>query len=240
MDGRVHDPARIVDPALTRRCLRARRAARSRCRSNPAPSHPIRPRVPRRPEVSRGPFLAAAIPLLLAVVALLASLVASPAVAAAAVRARGRRATRPVFFAADGLRQDIVAKYADAGPPAHDGARSSRTAPYAAGNGLLTQAPPNTGAGWYSLATGAWPAVTGSTNNTFHRQRHAVHQPDGGLRRQRPPGRVHRPERGARRPQGRPGRVGRRARTRRPRAPPSTTDVPVGPRRRDQLHRHRW
>ena len=35
--------------------------------------------------------------------------------------------------------------------------------------GLLTQAPPNTGAGWYSLATGAWPAVTGSTNNTFHR-----------------------------------------------------------------------
>ena len=38
----------------------------------------------------------------------------------------------------------------------------------ATGNGLLTQAPPNTGAGWYSLATGAWPAVHGSTNNTFH------------------------------------------------------------------------
>jgi 2',3'-cyclic-nucleotide 2'-phosphodiesterase (5'-nucleotidase family) len=38
----------------------------------------------------------------------------------------------------------------------------------AAGNGLLTQAPPNTGAGWYSLATGAWPGVHGSTNNTFH------------------------------------------------------------------------
>jgi len=36
----------------------------------------------------------------------------------------------------------------------------------ATGGGLLTQAPPNTGAGWYSLATGAWPAVTGSTNNT--------------------------------------------------------------------------
>ena len=35
-------------------------------------------------------------------------------------------------------------------------------------NGLLTQAPPNTGAGWYSLATGAWPGVHGSTNNTFH------------------------------------------------------------------------
>ena len=38
----------------------------------------------------------------------------------------------------------------------------------AAGSGLLTQAPPNTGAGWYALATGAWPGVTGSTNNTFH------------------------------------------------------------------------
>ena len=33
---------------------------------------------------------------------------------------------------------------------------------------MLTQAPPNTGAGWYSLATGAWPGVHGSTNNTFH------------------------------------------------------------------------
>ena len=36
------------------------------------------------------------------------------------------------------------------------------------GNGLLTQAPPNTGAGWFTLATGAWPGVHGSTNNTFH------------------------------------------------------------------------
>jgi len=37
------------------------------------------------------------------------------------------------------------------------------------GNGMLTQAPPNTGAGWYTLATGAWPGVHGSTNNTFHK-----------------------------------------------------------------------
>ena len=39
---------------------------------------------------------------------------------------------------------------------------------YASDNGLLTQAPPNTGAGWFTLATGAWPGVHGSTNNTFH------------------------------------------------------------------------
>ena len=38
----------------------------------------------------------------------------------------------------------------------------------ASDNGLLTQAPPNTGAGWFTLATGAWPGVHGSTNNTFH------------------------------------------------------------------------
>ena len=30
----------------------------------------------------------------------------------------------------------------------------------ASGNGLLTQAPPNTGAGWFTLTTGAWPAST--------------------------------------------------------------------------------
>lgn len=73
-----------------------------------------------------------------------------------------------VFFAADGLRQDLVAQYAAAGDvPTMASLLKKGTS--AAGNGLLTQAPPNTGAGWYSLATGASPGVTGSTNNTFHR-----------------------------------------------------------------------
>ena len=72
-----------------------------------------------------------------------------------------------VFFAADGLRQDLVAKYASRGRlPTMASFLKGGTK--AAGNGLLTEAPPNTGAGWYSLATGAWPGVTGSTNNTFH------------------------------------------------------------------------
>ena len=47
-------------------------------------------------------------------------------------------------------------------------AKLLRSGAKASGDGLLTQAPPNTGAGWYSLATGAWPGVHGSTNNTFH------------------------------------------------------------------------
>ncbi len=73
-----------------------------------------------------------------------------------------------VFFAADGLRQDLVLQYAAAGElPTM--ASFLRKGTSAAGNGLLTQAPANTGAGWYSLATGASPGVTGSTNNTFHR-----------------------------------------------------------------------
>ncbi len=72
-----------------------------------------------------------------------------------------------LFFVSDGLRQDLVEGYAKQGllpgfrDLLHNGVE-------AADNGLLTQAPPNTGAGWYTLATGAWPAVTGSTNNTFH------------------------------------------------------------------------
>jgi hypothetical protein len=71
-----------------------------------------------------------------------------------------------IFFAADGLRQDLVETYAaqyflpTLGSLLRTGAKAS-------GGGLLTQAPPNTGAGWFTLATGAWPGVHGSTNNTF-------------------------------------------------------------------------
>src|SRR4051794_19568034 len=72
-----------------------------------------------------------------------------------------------LFYASDGMRQDQIAKYADKGgvPGFRDMLRHGA---YAGGNGLLTQAPPNTGAGWFTLATGAWPGVHGSTNNTFH------------------------------------------------------------------------
>lgn len=72
-----------------------------------------------------------------------------------------------IFFAADGLVQDRVAGYVARGQLRQFRALMLRGAS-AGGNGMLTQAPPNTGAGWYSLATGAWPGVHGSTNNTFH------------------------------------------------------------------------
>ena len=79
----------------------------------------------------------------------------------------GSSSGKAVFFAADGMRQDLVARYAARGlmPTMNSFLRHGVQAK---DGGLLTQAPPNTGAGWYSLATGAWPGVHGSTNNTFH------------------------------------------------------------------------
>ncbi len=72
-----------------------------------------------------------------------------------------------IFFAADGMRQDLISGYVADGllPTFADLLKKGASA---AGGGMLTQAPPNTGAGWYSMATGAWPGVHGSTNNTFH------------------------------------------------------------------------
>ena len=101
----------------------------------------------------------------------------------------------------------------------------------ASGNGLLTQAPPNTGAGWFTLATGAWPGVHGSTNNTFHINGAAVFgNPtvrDRGVRPRRAAGRDARPGGRARRQEGRPDRVGRRPQRRDRRADASTSAASV-------------
>ena len=65
------------------------------------------------------------------------------------------------------MRQDLAETYA-ARRMLPTIAKLLRSGAKAADGGLLTEAPPNTGAGWYSLSTGAWPGVHGSTNNTFH------------------------------------------------------------------------
>jgi 2',3'-cyclic-nucleotide 2'-phosphodiesterase (5'-nucleotidase family) len=78
-----------------------------------------------------------------------------------------QRGDKLLFFASDGMMQNRVETYADQG--AVPGFRELlRKGAKASGNGLKTHAPPNTGSGWYTLATGAWPGVHGSTNNTFH------------------------------------------------------------------------
>jgi 2',3'-cyclic-nucleotide 2'-phosphodiesterase (5'-nucleotidase family)/predicted AlkP superfamily phosphohydrolase/phosphomutase len=72
-----------------------------------------------------------------------------------------------IFFASDGMRPDLMEGYvADGGMPTYaellaDGVSGD--------NGLIQAFPPNTGVGWYTLATGTWPGEHGSMNNTYHR-----------------------------------------------------------------------
>ena len=75
--------------------------------------------------------------------------------------------SKAIFFASDGMRPDFVDKYVAEGvmPTYADLIANGVTGD----NGLLQGFPPNTGVGWYTLATGTWPGEHGSTNNTFHR-----------------------------------------------------------------------
>jgi hypothetical protein len=105
--------------------------------------------------------------------ALLAGMITAPVAAATGGGhggGSGDHRDQVLMFAADGMRQDIIARYADERRTVVPGfAEMLRRGAKAADNGMLTQAPPNTGAGWFTMATGAWPGVAGSTNNTFHK-----------------------------------------------------------------------
>ncbi|HEY1572967.1 MAG TPA: 5'-nucleotidase C-terminal domain-containing protein [Pseudonocardiaceae bacterium] len=70
-----------------------------------------------------------------------------------------------VLYSSDGMRPDLMQRYAAQGvlPTYAALMRSGATGD----NGLTQGFPPNTGQGWYTLATGAYPGVHGSTNNTF-------------------------------------------------------------------------
>jgi predicted AlkP superfamily phosphohydrolase/phosphomutase len=71
-----------------------------------------------------------------------------------------------IFFGADGMRPDLMERYVEEGAMPtyrdlmHKGARGK--------NGMLQGFPPNTGVGWTSMVTGAWPGTHGSMNNTFY------------------------------------------------------------------------
>ena len=77
------------------------------------------------------------------------------------------RADKAILFAADGMRPDLVDKYAG------QGLMPTYTELMAEGvkgqNGLKQGFPPNTGVGWHTLATGTWPSEHGSINNTYFR-----------------------------------------------------------------------
>ncbi len=102
---------------------------------------------------------------LLTVIALLGGL--APAGVLGATPPPPKATDGVVFFAADGMRPDLMERYAA------DGILPTYADLMAKGvkgaNGLVQAFPPNTGVGWYSLATGAYPGEHGSTNNTFFR-----------------------------------------------------------------------
>ena len=73
-----------------------------------------------------------------------------------------------IFFAADGMRPDLMERYAAEGiMPTYAGLMRNGVK---GENGLVQAFPPNTGVGWYTLATGTYPGEHGSTNNTFFRK----------------------------------------------------------------------
>ena len=76
-------------------------------------------------------------------------------------------AERTVMFNSDGMRPDLVDRYAAAG--AMPNAAALMNAGVKGVNGMQQGFPPNTGVGWYTIATGTWPSEHGSTNNTYHR-----------------------------------------------------------------------
>jgi 2',3'-cyclic-nucleotide 2'-phosphodiesterase (5'-nucleotidase family) len=72
-----------------------------------------------------------------------------------------------LLYSSDGMRPDLMSKYVGQGQmPTY----ASLIAQGVQGdNGMVQAFPPNTGVGWYTMATGTYPSEHGSTNNTFHR-----------------------------------------------------------------------
>src|SRR5215831_16214813 len=74
---------------------------------------------------------------------------------------------RLLLFSSDGMRPDLMQKYAGLGlMPAY---QALMNVGVRGDNGMVQAFPPNTGVGWYTLATGTYPSEHGSTNNTYHR-----------------------------------------------------------------------
>ena len=91
------------------------------------------------------------------VLAVLAALVATaaPAPASPSLAAAAPHEQSAILFASDGMRPDLVDRFAASGVMPN--MRQLIRRGVEGRNGLTQGFPPNTGVGWYSLATGAWP-----------------------------------------------------------------------------------
>lgn len=101
---------------------------------------------------------------------LLASLALSiPQAGAVAQTASGKGApiaSKELIFVSDGMRPDLADKYSKSGDMPNYAKIFSNGA--TGDNGMVSQFPPNTGAGWSSISTGTWSGTNGGVNNTFH------------------------------------------------------------------------
>src|SRR3954451_3623746 len=87
--------------------------------------------------------------------------------AAGAKKGDFRPVDKVVMFASDGMRPDVMEKYARAGSmPTYKALMKHGVT---GDNGMVQAFPPNTGVGWYTMVTGTYPSEHGSTNNTFFR-----------------------------------------------------------------------
>jgi 2',3'-cyclic-nucleotide 2'-phosphodiesterase (5'-nucleotidase family)/predicted AlkP superfamily phosphohydrolase/phosphomutase len=103
---------------------------------------------------------------LLSVIAVVATALGGPVIAATKP-GTGPLSNRAVFFSSDGMRPDLMEKYAAQGVmPTYANLMATGVR---GDNGMLPGFPPNTGVGWYTMMTGTWPSEHGSTNNTYHR-----------------------------------------------------------------------
>lgn len=96
---------------------------------------------------------------------------AAPALAAAAKPTPAPKADRALVFASDGMRPDLMERYAAQGQmPTYAAMMASGVK---GSNGMVQAFPPNTGVGWYTMMTGTYPSEHGSTNNTYYRPNEA-------------------------------------------------------------------
>src|SRR3954464_4996757 len=79
----------------------------------------------------------------------------------------GRPVDKGVVVATHGMRPDLMERYAKQGfmPTYKDLMKDGAVGK----NGMVQAFPPNTGVGWYTMATGTYPSEHGSTNNTYFR-----------------------------------------------------------------------
>src|SRR5262249_57665097 len=76
-------------------------------------------------------------------------------------------ADRLLLFSSDGMRPDLMGKYAGLGlMPTYKALMNSGVR---GDNGMVQAFPPNTGVGWYTMAAGASPGGHASTNKPVFR-----------------------------------------------------------------------